>query len=142
MKTCFKCGQQKERSEFYAHPRMADGLLGKCKECAKRDVHLNRLDNPERLSSYERSRYQNPARKKTVSESIKRQRQRNPQKSWCRQRTARAVKSGILKKTPCCVCGAEKVQAHHEDYSKPLEVKWMCFKCHREVAHGQVVVSQ
>lgn len=38
----------------------------------------------------------------------------------------RAVKSGRLVKKPCEVCGAEKVVAHHEDYNKPLHVKWLC----------------
>ena len=37
MKKCFKCGIEKELSEFYAHPRMGDGHLGKCKECTKSD---------------------------------------------------------------------------------------------------------
>lgn len=34
-KTCFKCGASKARSEFYKHPKMADGLLGKCKSCTR-----------------------------------------------------------------------------------------------------------
>jgi len=37
MKRCFKCGIEKELSEFYAHPKMGDGHLGKCKECTKKD---------------------------------------------------------------------------------------------------------
>lgn len=36
-KKCFKCGKLKPRSDFYAHPRMGDKLLGKCKDCTRRD---------------------------------------------------------------------------------------------------------
>jgi hypothetical protein len=41
LKTCFKCGETKDVDEFYRHPRMSDGRLGKCKSCTKKDVELN-----------------------------------------------------------------------------------------------------
>ena len=51
-----------------------------------------------------------------------------------------AVRKGILSPEPCEVCGdhgkfkdgRRKVQAHHDDYNKPLEVRWLCQKCHHE----------
>lgn len=47
-------------------------------------------------------------------------------------RTRYAIRSGQLVKQPCQVCGDPKSQAHHDDYSKPLEVQWLCSKHHGE----------
>lgn len=44
-----------------------------------------------------------------------------------------AVSHGYLKKLPCEVCGSEKSEGHHDDYSKPLEVRWVCKKHHAEI---------
>lgn len=41
-----------------------------------------------------------------------------------------ALRSDRLRKGPCEACGSLKVQGHHEDYSKPLEVRWLCHKHH------------
>ncbi len=43
-----------------------------------------------------------------------------------RKKYESALKAGRLKRKPCAVCGAPKTQGHHEDYSKPLEVVWLC----------------
>lgn len=44
----------------------------------------------------------------------------------------RALEAGRLIRCPCEVCGAPKVDAHHDDYSKPLEVRWLCRPHHVE----------
>jgi hypothetical protein len=45
MKKCFKCGLEKPLSEFYKHPRMKGGCLGKCKDCTKLDVKNKYREN-------------------------------------------------------------------------------------------------
>ena len=41
----------------------------------------------------------------------------------------------IVKPTACSKCGVEgRIEAHHEDYSKPLEVIWLC-RVHHVEAH-------
>lgn len=58
---------------------------------------------------------------------------RNPEflfKKSSRKKLARAVEKGLITKWPCEVCGDEKAEAHHEDYNKPLDVKWLCKKHH------------
>lgn len=59
----------------------------------------------------------------------------------------KAVRTGILSEQPCVKCGADNALKHHEDYSKPLEVVWLCPKCHaarhkelRKI-HGIVIVG-
>ena len=44
MKKCFKCDQVKPLSDYYTHKRMADGHLGKCKDCTKSDNQKNLLE--------------------------------------------------------------------------------------------------
>jgi len=56
---------------------------------------------------------------------------RNPEKVTARLLVYAALKKGILYKAPCEVCGSKKVQGHHEDYSKPLKVRWLCPKHHK-----------
>lgn len=49
-------------------------------------------------------------------------------------KVACALKKGLLQKKPCEICGENKIiHAHHEDYSKPLDVKWLCPLHHKNV---------
>lgn len=55
-----------------------------------------------------------------------------PERIKARHKVSNAIRDGKLFKTACAVCGNIKVEGHHEDYSKPLEVIWLCRKHHVE----------
>lgn len=44
-----------------------------------------------------------------------------------------AIKLGVLKKgVECFKCGSKKrIEGHHENYDKPLDVVWLCNACHQ-----------
>jgi len=42
-----------------------------------------------------------------------------------------------LERQPCEVCGDLNVHAHHDDYSKPLDVRWLC-RSHHGAVHRRV----
>lgn len=65
-----------------------------------------------------------------------RQKARWPEKESARKAVAAAVRRGELRRSPCEKCGMTKSEAHHVDYSRPLDVKWLCRRHHIE-AHRQ-----
>ena len=62
---------------------------------------------------------------------------RYPERVKARKKVAHALLVGRIKKKPCQNCGDPKVFAHHHDYSKPLEVEWLCRQCHRAEHNGK-----
>lgn len=65
-------------------------------------------------------------------------RERNPLKRWAHLATASALKRGILVREPCEVCGEANVDAHHDDYDRPLRVRWLCRKHHKAEHRGEM----
>lgn len=127
-KTCRECKVEKSLEEYYTHSRMADGHLNKCIECVKVRVTDHRYRNLERIKEYDRERSNTPRKRKQRSDWQK----KNPEKIKAEKQCGAAIKSGVLTRGPCEVCqSTEWVDAHHEDYSKPLEVMWLCRKHHR-----------
>lgn len=59
----------------------------------------------------------------------------NPHKNRARSRVLAGLRRGIINRPSTCEsCGVRcKPEAHHNDYSKPLEVAWLCTKCHRRL---------
>ncbi len=136
LKTCFKCGVEKTLDAFYKHSAMGDGHLGKCKECTKKDVRENRANKLDYYLQYDQQRSKTPERKQQAAKAFRNLRKNHPIKAKARASVSKAVESGKLHPLPCWICG-EKAEAHHPDYSMPLDVVWLCFKHHRE-AHKMV----
>jgi hypothetical protein len=137
-KRCFKCLEIKDITEFYKHPKMVDGHLNKCKACAKHDVGVRYYTQFEKIRAYEKKRSKTLERKAKAAKYLRDHRQRNPGKDRARQLVSRHVRAGKLQKQPCAICGCEEVEAHHKDYSQPLNVTWICFRHHRAIEHQQI----
>lgn len=127
-KECFKCGAEKPLSEFYKHSQMKDGHINKCKECTKKDVRENRLENIDHYREYDRAR----GNRQPLGYE-KEYRAKFPNKYKAHSMVGNAIRGGKLFKEPCEVCGSEEnVHAHHDDYLKPLNVRWLCAAHHRQ----------
>ena len=57
---------------------------------------------------------------------------KHPEKATARIKVRQAIFNGKLIPLPCEKCNELKTEAHHTDYSKPLDVMWLCGPCHRE----------
>ena len=131
MKKCFKCEKAKPLADFYKHKMMADGHLGKCKECAKRDVRKHRRET-EGPREYDRKRYRENLKRREYTRKISDAwAAKYPEKCRAQWTVNNAVRDKRLIKMPCEKCGAVyHIHGHHDDYSKPLDVIWLCVRCH------------
>lgn len=67
-----------------------------------------------------------------IKAAARKWRESNKHKRRAQKMVATALRSGKLRKLPCERCGVTRVHAHHDDYSKPLKVRWLCAKHHGE----------
>lgn len=122
---------------------MADGHLGKCKECARADVIANRVSKLAYYTEYDKIRDSLPHRLKLrreyarINPEIVRRikdawAERNPHKRKAHHTLNNAIRDGHIMRLPCEVCGDLESEGHHDDYSKPLDVRWLCDKHHKE----------
>lgn len=143
MKTCSKCGETKELTDFYENKRSRDGKRPSCKICHKKCVAGWQKRNPDKAAKSSRSwqkRNRDKAnaiskeyRRRNREELARKTRQReaeDPRKPRARAAVAKAVKNGDLIRKPCHNCDNPKSEAHHPDYNDPLRVVWLCHPCH------------
>ena len=152
-KTCTRCGIRKQLPDFHKDRTAKDGLQLRCKDCAKIYYETHRKNRLSYSKAYhkahkkDRTNYQK-AHKKELAEW-----RRSPKGREIRKRAdtkyhlkhperrialgvvCYVVKIGKLKRSVFCEeCGLPaKTEGHHPDYSKPLDVVWLCKKCHEKI---------
>jgi len=158
---CTKCKKEKEQNEFeFRTDRNSYRTV--CKECknersrekyeeiasklSERRKEVRKL-NKEEANRKARERYWKnredflaKARNRSGygssnPEAMNKWKEKNKHKCAAHQAVVRGVKNGkISKPDQCQVCGSgDKLNAHHHDYQKPLEVIWLCIPCHKKV---------
>ena len=149
MKTCTKCNESKPVEAFRLNTESSDGYAWWCRSCQNKAAELSKRKNKEAYRAKERAKYaRRKAKEKGEGYQVGNPENRaNPKgnaldpelkriRHNVRRVTRRAVASGKLVKTPCHVCGEVQVEGHHPDYSRPLDVVWLCRKHHNEVHHS------
>ena len=135
---CKTCHTDKPSECFYPSNKT------RCRECVIASVKENRLAKIDYYRAYDRMRGSMPHRVAARDEYAKTEqgkaallRARLASKARLSDRVAarnmvnNAVRDGRLRPLPCWVCG-EKAQAHHPDYSSPLDVVWLCQPHHKQ----------
>lgn len=131
IRLCRMCGEDKPIEEFYKHPEMTDGYLNQCKKC-KRD-YQRRYARTKGGKATERRRNQKPARRKELAARSRRWGEDNLLKIRAQRKVSTALRSGKLVRPESCQdCRGvvQRLHAHHENYSRPLDVLWLCVPCH------------
>lgn len=126
-RSCPRCGEtitvtakMCERSQYTCATCESARAVGN----AKRNPVKKRASN----SNYRKTRLGKEAvQRKSIAYKAK-----HPEKVKARQIVQSAIRNGSLVRQRCQVCGSERVHAHHDDYSKPLNVDWLCHTHHME----------
>jgi hypothetical protein len=143
-KACSKCGETKELDMFRKQKAGKFGHTAACLRCESAAGKLWRAANPSYYADYqakdpERFRLYKAAWKKANPKkhgiSAEKYKAKYPERVLARSKANKAIEAGKLVSQPCYVCGTDQlIHAHHEDYSKPLDVLWLCRK-HHHVRH-------
>ena len=143
-KCCTRCGKSKPLTEFYPY---ADGKRqSACKPCSKAAATAWKRSNADLVAARQTTRRNTDAFRARHREYVKTpevaaQRRhteklsnaRHPLRRKARIAVANAISAGKLSPTPCWICG-DRAEAHHADYSAPLDVVWLC-RAHHVATH-------
>lgn len=126
-KACNSCQTEKPFDAFWKNSANQDGMQYECKDCCSDKYYSN-----ERAHRVARQKIYN---KKTPAENIIKGNGKPPEQKRAQGLLSAAIRWGkVIKPEECSKCGSASVlDGHHHDYSKPLDVLWLCRPCHKKV---------
>jgi hypothetical protein len=143
-KICSKCGNTKPATakEFSLNKRHRWGLGSHCRQCkqATDRVYSRRY----RVLNPEWKRENNIKNRPIVNAAVRAWQKINPEKHRAQKLARYAIRKGILKRGRCryAQCRLKKVDAHHPDYSQPLNVIWLCHSHHKKLHAGLITLPR
>lgn len=136
MKKCSACNQTKPFDQFQRRAASKDGLTAACAECLrKRDAQRYKKEAPLRLAR-QRNYMKTPEGIAAHARATEAWRIKNKVRHAAQVLLNNAVRDGRVVPWPACAepaCKTKKVEGHHPDYDRPLDVVWLCKKHHGEV---------
>lgn len=121
MKFCRKCGKDKDFSAFSKDRSRKDGHSPACKDCVREYQSQPHVQEIKRKAQAKYSKTENGRNAERRHSPKRRERIR----ALGRNKVYYLVRRNLAK-SPCEVCGDTSAQAHHEDYARPLDVRWLC----------------
>jgi hypothetical protein len=130
---CKKCKKPKSDGDFYASSKST------CKDCVRARSLEYRDLNIEQVREYDRCRGN-----RQDKGYLKDYRNKNPKRYKAHNIVNNSIRDKKLFKDPCEICGNEKSVAHHDDYDKPLNIRWLCQAHHKQwhAEHGEGLNAQ
>lgn len=126
---CNKCDIEKDEDDFYPRNKV-------CKVCTKKRVsEYQKSDKGREVHRAANNRYSKTDKckeRRKVAEEKYKQLPSTKKKQLAKWAVKRAVKSGIIDRGVCDVCGSSTVHGHHDDYDRQLDVRWLCPRHHHE----------
>jgi len=140
-KRCSVCGSEKPLDQYQVRRASKDGRTAACRECLRQRDRERFQKEKKKRREWSR-RYYAGKGKEVVKACRKRWQEKNIIKRAAHIMVNNAVRDGKLKKPDnCALCWKTDVplHGHHDDYTKPLDVRWLCKDCHAEwhEEHGE-----
>jgi len=156
---CNKCQTEKDINLFYRRKDTRTGRTTKCKECCRATMREYHQKNKEKRNAEKKIWYQN--NREFANKQVMRWRKNNPHKvreynmknsnyykykatwhqrhpeAWyCWKEYKRALKDGVVKRGDgCAICNQVcYTEAYHKDFSKPMDILWLCKRCYCHIA--------
>lgn len=152
-KKCTKCNVEKDTKHFYKQSKGLYGCTGECKECRKERTRNYKKRFPDKVAIKDRI-YSQKLKSKYGQSHSRRSHIRLAERSIigferyaekkmqtlaaCLLNYAIRIKL-VDKPSTCTLCKKKKdIQGHHTDYSKPLQVIWVCVECHSKFHENKI----